>query len=66
MTPRPDPFFSEEQQRRLEELMTRWRAAREAGLRLAPEDEAELKGLVDAELRGAAERAAAISRDVLP
>jgi hypothetical protein len=60
MAPRPDPFFTEEQRRRLEELMTRWRAARDAGLRLAPEDQAELESLVDAELRAATERAAAI------
>jgi hypothetical protein len=66
MTPRPDPFFTEPQQRRLEELMARWREAREAGLRLTPEDQAELEGLVDAELGAAAERAAAISRDPAP
>jgi hypothetical protein len=61
MASRPDRFFTEEQQRRLGELMVKWRAARDAGLRLSPEEPVELEGLVDDELRGAAERAAAIA-----
>ena len=61
MASRSDRFFTEEQQRRLGELMAKWRAARDAGLRLSPEDQAELEGLVDDELRGAAGRAAAIA-----
>jgi hypothetical protein len=63
---RPDHFFTAEQQRRLEELMAKWRRARDASVSLSPEDQAELERLVDAELRAAAERAAAISRDLAP
>ena len=58
---RPDRFFAAEQQRRLEELMTRWRAARAAGSTLAPHEQEELEGLVDAELRAAGGRAAALA-----
>ena len=50
---RPDRFFAAEQQRRLEELMTRWRAARDAGSTLAAHEQEELEGLVEAELRAA-------------
>jgi hypothetical protein len=63
---RPDRFFSAQQQRRLEELMTKWREARDAGISLTPQDQAELESLVDAELRAATERAAAISQDLGP
>ena len=60
---RPDPFFTAEQQARLKELMTRWRAARDAGRSLTPDEQAELESLVDTEVRAAAERAAALIRD---
>jgi hypothetical protein len=63
---RPDRFFTAQQQRRLAELMAKWRQARDAGVRLSPEDQAELESLVDAELRAATERAAAISQDLAP
>jgi hypothetical protein len=63
---RPDRFFTAQQQRRLDELMAKWRQSRDAGVRLCPEDQAELEGLVDAELRAATERAAAISQDLAP
>ena len=46
--------------------MARWRQARDAGVGLAPEEPAELERLVDAELRAAAERATAISQDLVP
>jgi hypothetical protein len=58
---RPDQFFTAEQQQRLHELMTRWRAARDAGGQLPPEEQAELDALVEAELRAAAARAAALT-----
>jgi hypothetical protein len=61
MISRPDRFFTERQQQRLDALMAKWRAARDAGLGLSPEDQAELEGLIDDELRGAAARAAAIA-----
>lgn len=63
---RPDRFFTAEQQQRLEELMARWRAARDAGTALSPEDQAELEGLIDAELRAAAERARALLQGLAP
>lgn len=59
---RPDRFFTAEQQQRLSDLMTRWRAARDAGGPWSPEEQAELDALVDAEIRGAGERAAALVR----
>jgi len=61
---RPDRFFAAEQQRRLEELMTRWRAARAAGSTLAPHEQEELEGLVEAELRAAGRRAAALADEL--
>jgi hypothetical protein len=56
----PDRFFTAQQQRRLGELMDRWRAARDAGLSLCPAEEQELTSLVEAETQAAGERAAAI------
>src|SRR5947207_8998126 len=56
---RPDPFFTAQQKQRLEELMGRWRAARDNRTALPPEEQAELDALVDAELQAATERAAA-------
>ena len=46
--------------------MDRWRAAREQQAALAPEEQAELDALVAAELRAAAERAAALVRELHP
>ncbi|HZL91907.1 MAG TPA: hypothetical protein VFB96_26285 [Pirellulaceae bacterium] len=56
----PDALFTAEQQSRLQELMLRWRAARDAGQTLAPDEQAELQALVDAELRAATTRSAQI------
>lgn len=56
---RPDQFFDRVQQRRLEELMTRWRMARDAGQAFPAEEQAELEAMVDTELRAAADRCAA-------
>jgi hypothetical protein len=60
----PDPFFTAQQQRRLGELMDRWRAARDAGLSLCPAEQKELNTLVEAEARASGERAAAILADL--
>jgi hypothetical protein len=57
---RPDQFFNADQQNRLAELMGRWRSCRDEGKSLSVDEEAELDALVDAELRGAAARAASI------
>src|SRR5438034_5372070 len=61
---RPDQFFNAQQQRQLEELMERWRAARDAGKLLPPSEQAELDALVDAEVQASGERAAAALADL--
>ncbi len=61
---KPDAFFSEVQQRRLAELMTLWRAARDTGSSLSSEDQAELDQLVEAELEASSKRAAAMLREM--
>lgn len=62
----PDALFTAAQQQRLAELMARWRAARDAGTVLRPEEQAELDALVEAELRAATERSAALARSLSP
>ena len=56
-----DAFFTAEQQQRLQELMDRWRAARDSGNRLAPDERTELDALVQAELRAATAQTDALS-----
>ncbi len=56
----PDEFFSAEQQRRLEELMAKWRVARDIGSQLSAQEQTELNALVDTELRAAKNRAAGL------
>jgi hypothetical protein len=62
----PDAFFTADQRRRLDELMSGWRTARDAGMHLPPADQAELDALVDAELEAATRRAAAIADGLAP
>ena len=57
----PDAFFSAQQQQRLEELMSRWRDARDQGCTLSADEQAELDDLVEAELAAAAKRAEALA-----
>jgi hypothetical protein len=61
---RPDAFFTAEQQQRLQELMARWRTARDAGRLFSPDEQAELDELIEAELRAAAARAVATHHDL--
>ena len=61
---RPDGFFTAAQQQRLEELMSRWRTARDCGSSLAEEEQAELQSLVDAELDAARRRAEVTVREI--
>jgi hypothetical protein len=61
---RPDRLFTVEQQQRLAELMTRWRAARDKGDTLPTQEQSELDALVDAELRAATARAAALGDEL--
>jgi hypothetical protein len=63
---RPDRFFTAEQQQRLQELMTRWRAARDSQTHLPADEQAELQALVEAELRAAMARAAALADGLAP
>ncbi len=55
----PDRFFTAERQNRLGELMGRWRAARDAGAKISPDEQAELEALVEAEADAARQRAEA-------
>ncbi|MGB3205271.1 MAG: hypothetical protein WBB28_09800 [Crinalium sp.] len=57
---RPDWFFSAEQQQRLSELMNLWRTARDIGQTLSSEQQTELNTLVEAELKAATARTAAL------
>jgi hypothetical protein len=59
-----DAWFTAEQQQRLQELMDRWRTARDSGIRLPAQEQAELDALVEAELRGAIARSEALARRV--
>jgi hypothetical protein len=61
-----DALFTAEQQQRLAELMTRWRAARDSGTPFPPEEQAELDSLVEVELRAALQRSADLARQLLP
>src|SRR5438552_3661062 len=47
---RPDEFFTAAQQKRLGELMAKWRDARDAGRDLDAGEQAELEALVEVEL----------------
>ncbi len=57
---RPDRFFSADQQKRLSELMSLWRLARDHGQSLLPEQQTELEGLIEAELKAATARTATL------
>src|SRR3990170_4162829 len=56
----PDAYFSADQSRRLGELMSRWRAARDAGAALPAAEQTELDGLIEEEVRASARRTAAL------
>ncbi|MBI4600672.1 MAG: hypothetical protein HY721_01805 [Planctomycetes bacterium] len=62
----PDELFTAQQQARLRELMSRWRALRDASTTLPPGEQAELDALVEAEVRAAGERAAALLKKLEP
>jgi hypothetical protein len=61
---RPDPFFTAAQQARLNELMNRWRCARDEGTTLPTTEQTELDDLVAAEVRAAGERTAALLKEL--
>ena len=58
---KPDRFFSAEQIRRLAELMSKWRSARDSGTSLPADEQAELEALIAAELEGMIERTKALA-----
>jgi hypothetical protein len=57
---RPDPFFDAERQQRMEELMERWREARDDGTSLPDPVQAELDALIEEETRASARRTATL------
>jgi hypothetical protein len=61
---KPDRFFNAAQQQRLAELMERWRSARDAGLTLPTDEQAELESLIETETRAAGDRIAAIAEEL--
>lgn len=61
---RPDRFFSAVQQKRLGELMKKWRLARDQGFQFSAEEQSELDDLVKAELKGSGERAASLVNEL--
>lgn len=61
---RPDEFFTEAQQKRLSELMRKWRAARDNSRELPAEEQAELEKLIEAELEGSARRAEKLANEL--
>jgi hypothetical protein len=61
---RPDRFFTKLQQERLQDLMTRWKLARDAGNALSDKEQAELEALVNEELHAAANRAEAVAQEM--
>ncbi|MBI4640236.1 MAG: hypothetical protein HY731_06050 [Candidatus Tectomicrobia bacterium] len=63
-TLRPDRFFDANQQQRLAELMTRWRATRDVGATLPTAEQAELDALIEEEIRAAAKRTAALLHEL--
>lgn len=58
---RPDALFTADQQQRLSDLMRLWRSARDQGRELLPEQQVELKQLVETELRAATARTNALT-----
>ena len=61
---RPDRYFDADHQRRLAELMARWRSAIEQGQSLSPAEQAELDALVDVELQASATRSADLAEEL--
>jgi hypothetical protein len=63
---RPDVFFNEQQQSRLQELMSRFHEVGNDLDALSSEERQELEQLVDAEWQAAIERSAAILKRISP
>lgn len=63
---RPDAFFTQGEQAELGSLMAAWRVARDQNGSLSPQDQARLEQLVEAELKAAGRRSAAMARGIRP
>jgi hypothetical protein len=59
-----DQFFGAEDINRLQELMARWRQARDSGNALPIAEQEELESLIEAELSASAQRSAALGDQV--
>ena len=57
----PDEFFTAKQQKRMSELMDKWRELRDCNSRLSVEEQTELEQLVESELSGSANRSAMLA-----
>ena len=62
----PDEYFTAAQRDRLADLMSRWRSQRDQGQPLPADEQAELEDLVRVEIKAAADRAAALIRQLRP
>ena len=60
----PDRFFNANQQQQLARLMDRWRAARDQGVSLPADEQAELEALIETELHAATARVAALADEL--
>lgn len=60
----PDRFFDEKQQKRLAELMKKWRQSRDQGTVFSLEEKRELDALTEAELKASGERAASLVNEL--
>jgi hypothetical protein len=61
---RADRYFDVAKQRRLEELMSRWRSLRDVGGSLASSEQHELDALIDEEVMASAKRTAALLQEL--
>jgi len=61
---RSDRFFGAEQQKRLAELMEKWRLSRDQGTKFSAQEQSELDALVEAELKASGERAASLVNEL--
>jgi len=60
----PDAFFSMVEQQQLEELMMRWREARDQNQSLPATDQSALEQLIEAELRASSVRTETLLREL--
>jgi hypothetical protein len=58
-----DRFFTSEQRQRMQQLMAKWRLARDEGRMLSDDDQSELENLINIEVRAATGRATAVIRE---